>query len=93
MQRKYYRVRDLATVPGRDGLLPVTPATIWRWVAKGAFPAPVRLSAGVTAWPAEAVEQWQQRQHDGATPATNDVQRAAAASVVARRAKIAEAAQ
>ena len=61
MQRRYIRIRELASVPGRDGLLPVAPATVWRWVKLGTFPQPVRLSGGVTAWPAEAVEAWQQQ--------------------------------
>ncbi|UUZ49505.1 AlpA family phage regulatory protein [Massilia sp. B-10] len=25
-------------------------ATLWRWVAAGTFPKPVKLSPGVTAW-------------------------------------------
>lgn len=86
MQRKYYRMRELASVPGRDGMLPVTPATVWRWVAAGSFPQPVRLGPGVTAWPADAVDAWLQRQA-GLSHAPRDVGRAVDASVKARQAK------
>jgi predicted DNA-binding transcriptional regulator AlpA len=85
MQRKYFRIRELASVPGRDGLLPVAPATVWRWVKRGEFPAPVRLSGGVTAWAAEAIEAWMQKAAT-AEPAAN-TGKAGAASVEARRAK------
>ena len=72
MQR-YLRIRDLATTPApkgnvdrkfksaRTGRLPVSPATIWRWVKLGQFPAPVHLSGRVTAWTLEAVELWEQQ--------------------------------
>lgn len=58
-QQRFYRVRDLTTEPGREGRLPISRSTLWRWVAAGHFPPPVRLSEGITAWPAEAVEQWE----------------------------------
>lgn len=50
------RVADIATTPNKTGILPVSPATIWRWVSKGQFPAPFKLSAGVTGWYAADVE-------------------------------------
>lgn len=68
MQR-YFRIRELATTPSRDnkpgrtGRLPVAPATIWRWVKLGQFPRPVHLSGGVTAWPTELVEAWEQKRN------------------------------
>jgi len=89
MQRRYFRIRELASVPGREGLLPVAPATVWRWVKLGTFPQPVRLSGGVTAWPAEAVEAWQQQAGDRSASAAPV--KAGAASVQARRAKREEA--
>jgi prophage regulatory protein len=30
--------------------LSVTPRTVWRWVAKGALPRPLRLSEGCVRW-------------------------------------------
>jgi len=92
MQRKYFRIRELASVPGREGKYPFSPATVWRWVANGTFPAPVRLSNGVTAWPAEAIDAWE-KSRATAEPATGiNVRNAAAASVAARRAKRGEVA-
>lgn len=87
MQRTYSRASDLASVPGRKGRYPISVATLWRWVAQGKFPAPVRLSPGVTAWASDAVEAWERQQLAGATPAGTDTAKAAAASVAARRAR------
>lgn len=39
-------------------IIPVSRSTLWRYVSAGTFPAPVKLSAGVTAWRAEDVRQW-----------------------------------
>jgi len=43
---------------GMAGLIPFSPATLWRKVNSGEFPAPVKLSAGVTAWRVEDVRAW-----------------------------------
>lgn len=40
------------------GILPFSAATLWRKVKNHTFPAPVKLSAGVTAWKAEDVRAW-----------------------------------
>ena len=39
-------------------IIPFSPATLWRKVKAGTFPAPVKLSAGVTAWRVEDVRAW-----------------------------------
>jgi prophage regulatory protein len=39
------------------GLLPVSPAWLWRAVRAGTFPAPIKLG-GATAWKAEDVHAW-----------------------------------
>lgn len=41
-------------------IIPFSPATLWRGVKDGTFPAPVKLSARVTAWRAEDVHAWMQ---------------------------------
>ncbi len=47
-------------------LIPFSPATLWRKVKDGTFPAPVKLSERVTAWRVEDVREWiQSRSHDG----------------------------
>lgn len=43
---------------GIAGVIPFSPATLWRKVSSGDFPAPIKLSAGVTAWKVEDVRAW-----------------------------------
>lgn len=38
--------------------VPFSKSTLWRRVKKGDFPAPVKLSTGVTAWRVEEVRRW-----------------------------------
>ncbi|MCU7370014.1 AlpA family phage regulatory protein [Paucibacter sp. O1-1] len=33
-------------------------STLWRRVKSGLFPAPIRLSVGITAWRAEDIHRW-----------------------------------
>lgn len=40
------------------GVLPFSASTLWRKVRDHSFPAPVKLSAGVTAWRVEEVRDW-----------------------------------
>ena len=58
MGKRLFRLRDLATTSRTSGLLPVSPATIWRWTAQGKFPAPFKLGENTTVWDAEAVEHF-----------------------------------
>lgn len=39
-------------------------STLWRWVKSGLFPAPIRLSVGITAWRAEDIHRWIAEQGD-----------------------------
>jgi predicted DNA-binding transcriptional regulator AlpA len=52
-QTGYVRQRELLA-----HVLPWSSATHWRKVASGDFPAPVKLSARVTAWRVEDVRKW-----------------------------------
>jgi predicted DNA-binding transcriptional regulator AlpA len=56
MPPRIIRIADLATTTKRHGLLPVSPATIWRWVRDGKFPKPIKLGASVTGWHADEVD-------------------------------------
>lgn len=38
--------------------IPFSPATLWRKVKDGTFPAPVKLSERITAWRAEDIHDW-----------------------------------
>lgn len=41
-------------------VVPVSDATLWRWVTEKKFPAPVKLSPGVTAWRVSDLRAWSQ---------------------------------
>lgn len=43
---------------GEQGIIPFSATTLWRMVAAGKFPKPVKLSPGVTGWPVEAIREW-----------------------------------
>jgi prophage regulatory protein len=50
-------VRQSQLIPA---IVPFSSATLWRKVRAGTFPAPVKLSERVSAWPVEAVRAWMQ---------------------------------
>jgi len=50
------RLAQLASRKDKPGMLPVSPATIWRWVREGKFPKPFKLGAGTTVFDAAQVE-------------------------------------
>jgi len=65
MAQRVLKIRDLATTKDKRGLLPVSPATVWRWVAEKKFPAPFKLGANTTVWDAEKVEQFLAQRAEG----------------------------
>lgn len=65
MQR-FIRLAQLASTKNKDGLLPMSAATIWRKVKSSEFPRPIKLSTGITAWDAADVEGWLTRQKGAA---------------------------
>ena len=56
MSQRVIRLAQLASVKNKPGLLPVSQATIWRWVRQNKFPKPFKLGAGTTVWDAGQVE-------------------------------------
>jgi predicted DNA-binding transcriptional regulator AlpA len=56
MTQRVIRMSELASTPNKPGKLPVSPATIWRWVREGKFPKPFKLSHGVTVFDADRVD-------------------------------------
>lgn len=62
MSRRIIRISELASTPAtngrpaKPGLLPVSPATVWRWVRESKFPKPFKLGESVTVWNLEEVE-------------------------------------
>ena len=45
----------------------VSPSTIWRWVARGRLPKPVRIGDGCTRWLLEEVERHESDRAGSAT--------------------------
>lgn len=56
MGQRVIRINDLASTKNKRGRLPVSPATVWRWVATGRFPPPFKLGPNTTVWDLDAVE-------------------------------------
>jgi prophage regulatory protein len=61
-QQRVYRIATLATTKKNQGLLPISAATLWRWVKDGTFPAPFKLGQNTTVWDAIEVEAWIEEQ-------------------------------
>lgn len=57
MQR-VVRLSELASRPGSKGLISTSPASIWRWVKAGKFPAPFRIGERTTVWDLGEVERF-----------------------------------
>jgi len=57
-QRKVIRLGELASTKNKAGKLPVSPATVWRWVRYGEFPKPFKLGERVTVWDLEEIEEF-----------------------------------
>jgi predicted DNA-binding transcriptional regulator AlpA len=62
MSATAYRLRQLASTKTQPGLLPVSQATIWRWVRDGKFPKPYRMGDRCTVWDAVTVNNWLEQQ-------------------------------
>lgn len=62
MSATAYRLRQLASTKTQPGLLPVSQATIWRWVRNGKFPKPYRMGDRCTVWDAATVNNWLEQQ-------------------------------
>ena len=56
MSQRVIRIGELATTAKKEGLLPVSPATLWRWVKQNKFPQPFKLGERVTVWSMADVE-------------------------------------
>lgn len=56
--QRLIRLKDLSSQPGKPGLIPAAPATIWRWVKEGKFPTPFKLATRTTVWDRDTVEAW-----------------------------------
>jgi prophage regulatory protein len=50
--KRFYRLAYLKQ------LLDVSGSSIWAWSKAGTLPKPIKLSANVTAWDADEIDQW-----------------------------------
>jgi predicted DNA-binding transcriptional regulator AlpA len=57
-QRKVIRLSKIVGTHKQEGKLPVSKATIWRWVKTGRFPKPFKLGDRVTVWDSNEVEDF-----------------------------------
>lgn len=51
---QFYRLPQLIVRLGVSG------SSIWSWVKKGTFPAPIKLAENTTAWHLADIEEWEQ---------------------------------
>lgn len=61
------RMSQLASTKDRNGLLPLSPATVWRLVAnpKSGFPQPFKLGPKMTVWSKAEVLDWVSKKGQG----------------------------
>lgn len=58
MPKTFIRMHDLASTKERKGRYPVSKATIYRWIAAGTFPSPVKLSAGTSVFDSDDLDAY-----------------------------------
>lgn len=58
MSQRVIRIGELATTKTKEGLLPISPATVWRWCKQNKFPQPFKLGERVTVWSMADVEDF-----------------------------------
>jgi len=56
MSKRVIRISEIASTKNKSGKLPVSQATIWRWVKEGRFPKPFKLGERITVWNIEDIE-------------------------------------
>jgi prophage regulatory protein len=64
MKSRVIRIAEIATTPTKPGILPVSPATIWRWVRDGKFPQPFKIGVRTTVWNYDEIQAYIVRQAD-----------------------------
>jgi prophage regulatory protein len=65
MAQRVIRINELATTKNKPGRLPVSPATLWRWVSQSKFPAPFKLGPNTTVWDLDQVDAFVAKQAVG----------------------------
>lgn len=65
MAQRVGRISEVASTRNKKGLVPVSPATWWRWVADGKAPKPFKLGPNTTVWDLDQVEAFLAQQAAG----------------------------
>ena len=65
MAQRVGRISEVASTKEKKGLVPVSPATVWRWVAEGKFPKPFKLGPNTTVFDLDQVEAFLAQQAGG----------------------------
>lgn len=66
MSKHFYRASQITSNKNRNGKLPISLATLWRWSKDPTsnFPKPIKLNKGTTVWDATEIDQFIERQKD-----------------------------
>lgn len=60
------RIFELCNYRGHKGIVPVSKATLYRWIRENSFPAPLRLGKHSVAWRWADVAAWLESNNGGA---------------------------
>lgn len=52
------KAKHINARPATRGLIGVSDKTIWQWVKRGQFPAPIKLTESITVWRLSEVKAW-----------------------------------
>ena len=66
MSMRVIRLGELASRSGKPGKLPVSAATVWRWVREGRLPKPFKIGPGTTVWNVDEVDAFLAKHSEGA---------------------------
>lgn len=58
MAKRVVRISEVATTKDRKGIVPVSPATWWRWCSAGIAPAPFKIGPNTTVWALDEIERF-----------------------------------
>jgi predicted DNA-binding transcriptional regulator AlpA len=58
METRIVRLAEIASTKNKPGILPVSRATIWRWVREKKFPQPFKIGTSVTVWKMADIDQF-----------------------------------
>lgn len=67
MTQRVIRISELASTKDKPGVLPVSPATVWRWASDpiSKFPKPFSIGPNTTVWDLDQVEAYLAQRAEG----------------------------